>query len=159
DLSRWRTLFATGTEGRLRIQDGGAPAPGSACLGVSDFALPEAATAQLLASGNGTLRIWADGKLVHQRAEAQPFQPDSDRVPVEPGPGPHRLAIELASAPSPPEFHLRFRRKGSSPEHEQLVQLALTRPGDAERGRKVFEDVEKSQCLKCHRVGDRGERI
>src|SRR5262249_35559053 len=94
-LSLGRTLFPTGTDGRLRSQGGGAPAPGSACLGVSDFALPEAATAQLLASGNGTLRIWADGKLVHQRAEAQPFQPDSDRVPVELGPGPHRLAIEL----------------------------------------------------------------
>ena len=37
--------------------------------------------------------------------------------------------------------------------------MALTRPGDPERGRKVFDDVEKSLCLKCHRVGDRGERI
>jgi putative heme-binding domain-containing protein len=159
DISRWRTLFATGMEGLARMQDGGDPPPGSVCLGVSDFALPEAATAQLLASSNGTLRVWADGKLVHQQTEAQPFQPDSDRVPVELGPGPHRLAVEVASAPSPPEFHLRFRRKGLSLEHEQLIQLALTRPGDADRGRKVLEDVEKSQCLKCHRVGDRGERI
>ena len=27
------------------------------------------------------------------------------------------------------------------------------------RGRKVLDDVEKSLCLKCHRAGDRGERI
>ena len=29
----------------------------------------------------------------------------------------------------------------------------------AERGRKIFFDAEKSLCIKCHRVGDQGERI
>ena len=129
------------------------------CLGAADFTLAEPATVQLLASSNGTLRIWADGKLVHQRTKVQPFQPDSDRVEVDLGRGPHRLAVEVAAAPRPPEFHLRFRRRGSSLDHERLIQLALTRPGDPGRGRKVLEDVEKSLCLKCHRVGDRGERI
>jgi quinoprotein glucose dehydrogenase len=65
----------------------------------------------------------------------------------------------MASPSSPAEFHLRFRRKSSTLEHERLVQTALTRAGDSGRGRRVFEDVEKSLCLKCHRVGDRGERI
>ena len=27
------------------------------------------------------------------------------------------------------------------------------------RGRRLFLDTEKSQCLTCHRIGDRGERI
>ena len=135
------------------------PSPGPACLGVSDFSLPGPATVELLASSNGTLRIWADGRLVHERTDVQPFQPDSDRAEADLGAGPHRLAVEVTSAPAPAEFHLRFRRKGSSPEHERLIQLALTRTGDPVRGRRVFEDVEKSQCLKCHRVGDRGERI
>jgi putative heme-binding domain-containing protein len=54
---------------------------------------------------------------------------------------------------------VRFRRKGSDRDRERLVEMALTRPGDAERGRKILGDVEKSLCLKCHRVGDRGERI
>jgi putative heme-binding domain-containing protein len=159
DASRWRTLFATGTEGRLRVQDGAGAAPGPVCLGVSDFTLPGPATVQLLASSNGTLRIWADGRLVHRRTDVQPFQPDSDRVEADLGAGPHRLAVEVASAAAPAEFHLRFRRRGSSLEHERLIRLALTRPGDPARGRKVLEDVERSQCLKCHRVGDRGERI
>ncbi len=37
--------------------------------------------------------------------------------------------------------------------------MALKRAGDPQRGRQVLIDVEKSLCLKCHRVGDRGERI
>ena len=39
------------------------------------------------------------------------------------------------------------------------MRTALTSSGDAARGRKLFLDTEKSQCLKCHRIGDQGERI
>ncbi|MCA1685681.1 MAG: HEAT repeat domain-containing protein, partial [Planctomycetia bacterium] len=148
DAARWRTLFATGTEARLRVQDGAAAEGVLVCLGAADFTLAEPATVQLLASSNGTLRIWADGKLVHQRTKVQPFQPDSDRVEVDLGRGSHQLAVEVADAPRPPEFHLRFRRRGSNLDHERLIQMALTRPGDPGRGRKVLEDVEKSLCLK-----------
>jgi putative heme-binding domain-containing protein len=129
------------------------------CLGASDFLLPGPATVELLASSSGTLRIWADGALVHRRSAARPFQPDSDRASVSLGGGAHRLIAEVGAAPAPADLHLRFRREGSSPEHERLIRLALTRPGDPGRGRKILEDVEKSQCLRCHRVGDHGERI
>ena len=71
----------------------------------------------------------------------------------------HRLVVEVASAPGPAEFHVRFRRKSSTVERERLVQAALTVAGDPDRGRKLFEEADKSQCLKCHRLGDRGERI
>jgi putative heme-binding domain-containing protein len=40
-----------------------------------------------------------------------------------------------------------------------LTQSALTRAGDRERGRKLFFDVDKSLCLRCHRLGDQGERM
>jgi putative heme-binding domain-containing protein len=57
------------------------------------------------------------------------------------------------------QFHLHFRRTSSRAEHEQLTQAALTRPGNQERGRAVFFNVEKSQCLKCHYLAGKGERI
>jgi putative membrane-bound dehydrogenase-like protein len=155
DTPGWRTVFATDTEGRLRLQADTGVTPGAVCLGVTDFTMPEPANVELLASSNGTLRIWVDGRLVHRRTDVPPLQPAADRVATDLGAGPHRLAVSVA----PPEFHLRFRRRGSSLDHERLIQLALTRPGNPERGRKVLEDVEKSQCLKCHRVGNHGERI
>jgi putative heme-binding domain-containing protein len=129
------------------------------CLGSTDFTLSEPASVQLLASSNGTLRIWADGNLVLLRTVPETFQPDSDRIEAELAKGPHRLVVEVNAAPRPPEFQLRFRRKGPTADQERLVQTVLARAGDPGRGRKVFEDVEKSQCLKCHRMGDRGETI
>jgi putative membrane-bound dehydrogenase-like protein len=159
DSSGWRSVFATDAEGQLRFQDGTGAVPDPVCLGVTDFTLPEPASLEFLASSNGGLRIWVDHRLVHRRPDVRPFQPAADRVTADLGSGPHRLAVAVARATAPAKFHLRFRRKGSSLEHERLIQLALTRPGDPERGRKVFEDVEKSQCLKCHRVGNHGERI
>jgi putative heme-binding domain-containing protein len=159
DAHPWRTLFATGTDGRLRVPDGSGADATAVCLGSTDFTLSEPAAVQLLASSNGTLRIWADGNLVLHRTVPGTFQPDSDRIEAELGKGPHRLVVEVNSASRPPEFQLRFRRKGSTADQERLVQTVLTRAGDPERGRKVFEDVEKSQCLKCHRMGDRGEKI
>ena len=53
---------------------------------------------------------------------------------------------------------MRFRRKSATAEHERLIQAALARAGNAERGRQHFLNVEKSHCLKCHRVGEQGER-
>jgi hypothetical protein len=75
--ARWQTLFATGSEARLRVRDDPGPNAEPVRLGCTDFTLPGPATLQFLAASNGTLRVWADGKLVHRRPEARPFQPDS----------------------------------------------------------------------------------
>src|SRR5439155_22838932 len=123
-------LFAAGTEGRISTGDPNGPA----CLGSTDFTLPEPANVQLLASSNGTLRLWVDGKLVHERKGVQPFRPDSDRVEADLGRGPHRLAVEVAAAPRAAEFQVRFRRKGSTALHERLVQMALSGAGYPRRG-------------------------
>jgi putative heme-binding domain-containing protein len=92
-------------------------------------------------------------------SDVRPFQPDADRFEIDLGQGLNRLFVEVASSAHPAEWQVRFRRKSSTIEHERLVQMALTRAGDPEAGRKLFDDVEKTLCLKCHRMGDRGERI
>ena len=72
--------------------------------------------------------------------------------------GAHRLVVEVTSRERA-EFHVRFRRKHSTVETEQLMQHALTQNGNSERGRAVFFDAEKSQCIKCHRLGTEGGQI
>src|SRR2546423_958885 len=44
-------------------------------------------------------------------------------------------------------------------DHERLARASLSRAGNPENGRKVFFNAEKSLCVKCHRVGEQGERV
>jgi quinoprotein glucose dehydrogenase len=69
------------------------------------------------------------------------------------------LLVKLVSSGQEPRFHLRFRAKTSKLEHERLAQQLLTSGGNAERGRELFLNAEKSLCIKCHRLGTAGGQI
>ncbi len=152
----WTTYFGEGTESRIT---GTGAAPKEVWLAHSEIIVPEKSAAQFLAAANGKIRIWLDGKLAYERAEPRPYLPDSDRFDASLDNGPHRIAVQLTCSGGPASFHLRFRKKSSSATHEQFTQLALSRPGDPERGKKLFLDTGKSQCLKCHHLDNQGERI
>src|SRR5262249_61874673 len=81
------------------------------------------------------------------------------RPPADLTKGDNRVLVRASSASGAVEFHLSFRRKSATAAHEKLTQAALAQPGNAERGRAVFLNAEKSLCIKCHRVGDVGELI
>jgi putative heme-binding domain-containing protein len=120
--------------------------------------VPEPAAVQFLASSRGAFRVWLNGDRVHQREEARAFVPDSDRFEGALRGGANRVLVQINSSESA-EFQMRIRRKSPTAEQEQLTQAALSRSGNIERGRKLFFDLEKSQCLKCHRLADQGEQI
>jgi putative membrane-bound dehydrogenase-like protein len=153
---RFQTLYGTGTAMRIRLP---AAEAGSIWLAYSDLRVPRRMAVQFLAGSNSPLRIWLNGRQVHEQARAGPFRPESQRFEAVLAPLTNRLLVQLAAGKGPVEFHLRFRLKASTAEREQLAQAALARPGNAERGAKLFFDSKKSLCLDCHRLGDRGERI
>jgi putative membrane-bound dehydrogenase-like protein len=156
-LSADRTLFARGPEGRLVL------APKSEAkdvwLAFTDMAMPAPTAVEFLASSNSTLRVWLNGKKTYERADPRAFQLDSDRFAANLNQGPNRVLVETTGRAGAVEFHLRFRRKSERATHEKLIQAALGRTGNVERGRKLFHDVNKSLCLKCHQLGNEGEKI
>ncbi len=154
--AQWTHLFGVGPESRLRT-DGKIHGE---WVAFSEFKVSDPASAQFLLSSNAPLRVWLNGKSVLTRAEPHRFQPDSDRCEVELAKGTNRLVIQLGNTPdAAAEFHARFRTKSSKAEHERLIEAALSRTGNVERGKKLFLTVEKSNCLKCHRLGEQGEKI
>jgi len=70
----------------------------------------------------------------------------------------NRLVAQVSAVGST-EIHVRFRRKSATERHERLSQLALATRGNADRGREIYFNTEKSACIKCHRLGDEGGRI
>ncbi|MBI4606975.1 MAG: HEAT repeat domain-containing protein [Planctomycetes bacterium] len=151
----WRTALAAGTDARVTL---GAAEGDSAWLALAEFVVPEPSRAQFLASTNGTLQAWLNGRPAHRRAQPGAYAPDSDRFEADLEAGLNRLVVQVSAA-GPAQLHARFRRKSSVERHERLVQAALTTRGDPDRGWALFQDAEKSGCVKCHRIGERGGRI
>jgi putative heme-binding domain-containing protein len=154
----WHAALGTGTEARVNL----GPVQRSPARGVwlayTDVRVPEQTAVQFLACSSTGWRVWVNGKPAHRGAGVRPLRPDAERFEGVLRKGRSRVLVQLDASPAV-EFHVRFRHKASTAEHERLTVAALTRAGDAERGRKVFLDVAKSQCLKCHRLGNQGERI
>jgi putative heme-binding domain-containing protein len=172
-LAGWRTDFAGKLESRISLNEKDQPAAkggGNALssksapadriwLAATELIVSESTPVQFLASASGTLQVWLNGRSFFQRDQVRPFQADSDRFDGTLSAGLNSVVVRVAAPRDTAEFQMRFRRKSSAAEHEKLVQAALARTGDAERGRKLFFDIDRVQCSKCHRIGDQGERI
>jgi putative heme-binding domain-containing protein len=158
DTTGWHMRLATGTESRVLLAPKDA-AKDAGWLASTEVIVPESTAVEFRASSRGSLQVWLNGRSLHRRSQAQSFQIDSDRFAGTLAKGVNRLLVQVGPSSTAVEFHLRFRRKSTTAEHERLTQAALARAGDPQRGRKLFFDVEKSQCLKCHRLGEQGEHI
>jgi putative membrane-bound dehydrogenase-like protein len=153
-----RTVFATGIGGRVLLAPKGEPR--EHWQAYTEVMVAEPAAVELSASSSGSLQVYLNGRLVHERREARTITADPDRFACTLVKGTNRLLVRVGGVKGAPvEFHLRFRRKSARVEIERWTQAALNRAGNSERGRGLFFNVEKSLCLKCHRLGDRGERI
>jgi putative membrane-bound dehydrogenase-like protein len=158
DLRERATYFATGAESQLELVSKDPP-ENARWLAYTDVAVAEATAVEFLASSRGSLQVWLNGRLLYRRDQARSFQLDSDRFAGTLAKGANRLLVEVGNSAGTAKFHLHFRRKSARADHERLTQAALTRKGNPERGRQLFFAVDKSQCLKCHRLGDQGEHI
>ncbi|HUE71215.1 MAG TPA: PVC-type heme-binding CxxCH protein [Pirellulaceae bacterium] len=152
----WPLSIAAGHDDRVILADDSNA--GATYLASADVFLLDPASVQFLASASGSFRVWLNGKQVYQQEQRRGFSPESDRFDVPLPAGLNRIVVEVTSAGGA-AFHLRFRRKNSTAQHERLMQAALSRTGDVERGRKLFLDATKTQCIKCHRIDSHGERV
>jgi putative heme-binding domain-containing protein len=160
----WNIVFAVGLDARVGLIENLRPVPADGnvdrvWLAATDFIVSEPTSVQFLASSSGKLQVWLDNRRLYERTESRTYQPDSERFDGTLSAGLHRLVVEVSGPGKSQEVQVRYRRRNSTAELEQLSQAALARTGDTDRGRKLFFDAEKLKCSKCHRIGDEGERI
>ena len=156
-LSSWPQALAAGPEAKVELDANSKTA--AAWLSFADVTTVEPATAQFLTAATAGIQVWINGKQVFQHQEARKFAVNPHRFDAPLAAGLNRIVVQVTSAGDGAAFHLRFRRKSSSAQLEQFTQAAISRTGDVERGRKLFLDAAKTQCIKCHRIGREGERI
>ncbi len=136
----------------------GEAAAGTQTLTYADLQLTAPARLQFLAACNVPWRVWLNGTLVHRRDAPAAFQADSERFEAELPAGTSRVVVALPAADAA-TIQFRFRRISSSADHERLTRLVLQDKGNVDRGRELFANAEKSQCVKCHRLNGQGGSI
>jgi putative membrane-bound dehydrogenase-like protein len=157
-LAGARLVLSAGTDARVRL----VPAKGQtggAWLASSAVAVPERTPIELFTAASAPATIWLNGKVIYRRDRPGASGRDPVRFEAILVPGTNRVLVRLAGVQGAGEFQLRFRRKSATAMHERLTRAALSRAGNPERGRRVFHDADRSLCVKCHRVGDKGERV
>ncbi len=154
-----RSLLASGSDAKVELTCPGDQSTAAVWLAVAEASLAEPTKAQFLASSDVPLAVFVNGRLVFRREKAAAFQADSNRFEAELVKGANQVAVQVGAAAGGAQFHVRFRRLSTSAEHERLAQHVLQNTGDVARGQAVFLNAEKSQCLKCHRLGDQGGAI
>ena len=154
----WRTSFGAGTASSLDLGSAEGAKQGMVWLAFSDAILEKPVEVQFLGSSSGTFSVWNNGQQLYERSRPGAFRPDSERFEATLAEGRNRFVVQMSASRSV-QFHLRFRRKSSTPERERLTTVALTTKGNTRRGRAVFFSTEKAQCTKCHRLGGEGGNV
>jgi putative membrane-bound dehydrogenase-like protein len=152
-----RVVLSTGIDSRVQL--GPVGEAGKVWIGQSDVSVPEPARVEFFFSSPAQSTLWLNGKVVYQRERPAVPGPYPDRFEASLTRGSNEVHIQLGDVKGAAEFALRFRRKSVAAHHERLSLAALSRAGNPERGRQLFQGAEKTLCIKCHRVGDQGERI
>ena len=152
-------VLATNNDGHIELHANGSDTKETVSIAFADLSSSQAAPAQFLASSNGSLHVWLNGRSVFERETVVVSEMDSDQFKAELSKGMNRLIVQVSGVTDSAQFHVRFRRLSSSADHERLAQHVLQNAGDAERGRALFLNQEKTLCTKCHSLNGQGGRI
>lgn len=154
--AKWRRSLVT-PEGVVRWAKPASEEPGL-WLAATDILVDRATDVELLVTAKETFRLRLNGTVLlrEQSSDANPQSITKFDSTLEQGLS--RLVLEFVSETAP-EFQLSFRAKSSKAAHERLTKLVLETAGNAQRGRELFLNAEKTQCVRCHRLGEEGGRI
>lgn len=157
------------------------PSPNSSVYSLFRFESPTAQRMQLLVGSEDGVKVWQNGKLVHENDIVRPLIQLDDVVPLDLQPGSNDILVRVGMKKGIGGQYLHFRHLGdvrfSLPEKPDGLSLAERlksqteggthaaldprfiqydwaeeiKQGDPVRGRKLF-GAESLGCVKCHAV-------
>jgi putative heme-binding domain-containing protein len=130
-----------------------------AWLAYCELTAAEAMKVELLMTATAPQTVWLNGQVVYRHDRPGMPGPYPQRFEAALAKGENPLLVRLSGVKGVGELQMRFRRKSATAAHERLTLAAPSRGGNPEHGRQIFLDGDKSLCIRCHRVGDKGERV
>jgi putative heme-binding domain-containing protein len=152
-----RVSLAGGFDARVVL--GKAVSPDDTWLSRAELTAAEMEPVEFFIANTGLAAVLLNGKLVYRREKPGVIGPYTDRFEAALQKGRNVLIVQLTGVKAVAEFQVRFRRKTASADQERYTLAALSRTGNPAVGRELFFNAEKSLCIKCHRIGEQGERI
>ncbi|MBL9122409.1 MAG: c-type cytochrome, partial [Planctomycetaceae bacterium] len=166
----WRQLSLAPERDRWNLLEHMKPVDGAWCVGYATIDAEREEASELQLGSDDQLTVWLNGVQVYEHRDSRGWGADQARVPVTLKAGPNHLWVLAGNDSGPWEFSVRLRREdprfaflnvdvADRPGPEAYREFALQKPGDPQRGRKLFEDRQGVGCIKCHAVAGQGATI
>ncbi len=127
--------------------------------GWTTFPSKEERDAVLYCGSDDSIKVWLNGKLVHDNLIDRGLSVDQDQAPVHLRAGENTILLKCGQNGGGWNFHARIATLPPEVARDpgDLEKRALYLSGDPARGEKVF--FGSVGCHRCHAVGDKGGRV
>lgn len=167
---RWKKLATDDPQGRIQPARAFHPTTESWAVAYAAIEAPAAGPSELIIGSDDQLWVWLNGEKVYQYDGPRGWDPNQAKVPVQLKSGTNHLWIQSGNDGGPWDFSVGYRREDprfaslgrDAPrklEPEAYRGFAMKRPGDPERGQRLFADLKGVGCIKCHAVAGQGGNI
>jgi putative membrane-bound dehydrogenase-like protein len=155
--------------GRVNLAALFSPTDDVVVYGYTEIEAATARDAELLVGSDDTMTIWVNGKQVFHFGGNRGWSYNADKVKIHLDQGKNTLLIKCGNASGPWEFSVAvtgdvekyaFLKGGVQKfDLETFRAFARKNSGEAERGKKLFNDVKGLACIKCHSVAGEGGKV
>jgi putative heme-binding domain-containing protein len=157
------------SHGKVNLDSRFSPSNDVVAYGYAEIESASARDAELLLGSDDTLTVWLNGKKVFEFTGNRGWAHDSDKAKVRLEKGKNTLLIRCGNRGGPWEYSVAVSGdaekyaflKGGVQKYDLETFRAFARKnaGDAERGKKLFNDFKGLACIKCHAVGGEGGKV
>lgn len=154
----WRAVHTDDPGGVVNLTDM-KPVDNVVAYGWTTYRAPAAGRATLYCGSDDSIKVWVNGKLVHDNLVDRGLVMDQDQVEIDLVEGDNVVLVKCGQNRGGWNFHARIER---APEQvrskpDDLETLALFTAGSPARGEAVFHG--RIGCARCHSVDGKGGKV
>jgi putative heme-binding domain-containing protein len=166
---KWREMTTKEPHGRFSPTN---LRPNSDCWAIAYAAVEsnEAKTTTYLIGSDDQVKLFVNGEQIYEFKDNRGWSPDHTRGQLSLRAGVNHIYLMTGNTGGPwdfslaiggrdPRFAFLFDNVAAKLDASVYRDFAMKKPGDATRGRVLFNDAKGVGCVKCHAVGGEGGKV